>query len=204
VASYEDSVFINCPFDREYRALFHAIVFAVHDCGFFARCSLEIEDSGQVRIQKILQIIAECRFAIHDISRTDLDTDNQLPRFNMPLELGLFLGAKRYGNKRQQAKTCKILDTERFRFQKFCSDISGQDISAHAGDPEKAIKAVRDWLSSNRRDVLIPSGSKIVNRYRVFQQDLPILCGTFRLEVDELTFIDFQGMVFEWLRRNPL
>jgi hypothetical protein len=26
----------------------------------------------------------------------------------MPLELGLFLGAKRYGNKRQKTKSCKI------------------------------------------------------------------------------------------------
>ncbi len=59
--SYDDSVFINCPFDGEYLPLFHAIVFAVHDCGFIARCALEVDDSGQVRIQKIEQIIADCR-----------------------------------------------------------------------------------------------------------------------------------------------
>ena len=120
----------------------------------------------------------------------------------MPLELGLFLGAKRYGDARQQIKSCKILDIERFRFQKFCSDIAGQDISAHGGDPEKAIKAVRDWLRSSRPDILIPSGSKIVERYRQFQDDLPMLCETFRLDVEELTFIDLQNIVVEWLRAN--
>src|SRR3970040_611574 len=144
MASYEDSVFINCPFDSEYRAIFYALVFAVHDCGYISRCALEVDDSGLVRIQKIEQIIADCRFGIHDISRVEADPQTHLPRFNMPLELGLFFGAKRYGNKRQQTKSCKILDTDRYRFQKFCSDISGQDISAHHGDPEEAIKAVRN------------------------------------------------------------
>jgi hypothetical protein len=37
---YEYSVFVNCPFDAEYRPLFHAIVFAIHDCGFAARSAL--------------------------------------------------------------------------------------------------------------------------------------------------------------------
>jgi len=32
----------------------------------------------------------------HDISRTELN-EHSLPRFNMPLELGLFLGASRFG-----------------------------------------------------------------------------------------------------------
>ena len=87
-------VFINCPFDSAYRPLFEAAVFATFDCGFHPRCSLEIEDSSQVRIEKINRIIQQSRLAIHDISRTELDSTFQLPRFNMPLELGIFLGAK--------------------------------------------------------------------------------------------------------------
>ena len=203
MASYEDNVFINCPFDSEYRAIFYALVFAVHDCGYIGRCALEIDDSGIVRIQKIEQIIADCRFGIHDICRVEADPQTQLPRFNMPLELGLFLGAKRYGNKRQKAKSCKILDTDKYRFQKFCSDISGQDISAHHGDPEEAIKAVRNWFGKTRRNVLIPSGSKLAERYRKFQVDLPILCQSLKLTVGELTFLDFQNILVEWLRANP-
>ena len=37
---YSDHVFINCPFDDQYKPLFNAIVFAIHDCGFVARCWL--------------------------------------------------------------------------------------------------------------------------------------------------------------------
>jgi hypothetical protein len=123
-AAYEDSVFVNCPFDDAYRSLFESIVFAVHDCGYIARSALEVDDASQVRIEKIAVIIGACRFGIHDISRTELDTATALPRFNMPLELGMFLGAKRYGRAEQKQKSCLILDVERHRYQKFISDIA--------------------------------------------------------------------------------
>src|SRR5207244_972943 len=123
---YEYTVFINCPFDDAYRPLLEAVVFAVHDCGYVARSSLEVTDASQVRIEKITAIIEACRLGIHDISRTEIDPQTQLPRFNMPLELGLFLGAKRFGTGKHKAKTCLILDVERYRYQKFISDIAGQ------------------------------------------------------------------------------
>jgi hypothetical protein len=85
---YEKSVFINCPFDGAYKPIFEAIVFAVFDCGFQPRCALEADDAGQVRMEKIFDLIADCRLAINDLSRTDLDPATNLPRFNMPLELG--------------------------------------------------------------------------------------------------------------------
>ena len=100
---YNDNVFINCPFDSAYKHLFDAMVFAIHDCGFIPRCALE-EDASQVRIDKIYSIIADCRYGIHDISRTELDEGSGLPRFNMPLELGVFLGAKKFGIEEQERK----------------------------------------------------------------------------------------------------
>ena len=128
---YNDNVFINCPFDSVYKPLFDAIVFAVHDCGFVARCALEEGDASQVRIDKIYNIIENCRYGIHDISRTELDEVSRLPRFNMPLELGIFLGAKRFGVEDQKGKKCLVMDKERFRYQKFISDIAGQDIRGY-------------------------------------------------------------------------
>jgi hypothetical protein len=35
-----------------------------------------------VRIENLYDLIRECRFGIHDTSRTELDPDNKLPRFN--------------------------------------------------------------------------------------------------------------------------
>ncbi|NIA14502.1 MAG: hypothetical protein GWP08_10500 [Nitrospiraceae bacterium] len=93
-----ESVFINCPFDNEYLPIFQAIVFAVLDGGFQPRCSLEDDDGSLVRETKLLDLIKECRYAIHDISRVQVDQDTGLPRFNMPLELGMFLGMKAAGD----------------------------------------------------------------------------------------------------------
>ncbi len=203
--AYEKSVFINCPFDDEYQPLLEAAVFTIHDCGFIARCSQEINDSSQQRVEKILQMIADCKYGIHDISRTELtefDENNKLPRFNMPLELGYFLGAKRFGSGKQKQKLCLILDTEQYRYIKFCSDIKGQDISAHENNPDKLIRRVRDWLNDSITDVRIPSGSKIAERYHLFENVLPLYCQTFRKDKNELTFIDFRNLVIAWLKDN--
>jgi hypothetical protein len=66
--AYAKNVFINCPFDATYRPLFDALVFAVSDCGFIARSAQEVVDGGEVRIQKILRLIRESKFGIHDIA----------------------------------------------------------------------------------------------------------------------------------------
>ncbi len=199
-----DHVFINCPFDTEYRPLFEAIVFAVHDCRYVARCALEVDDASQVRIEKISQIIAECRLGIHDISRTEPDVASGLPRFNMPLELGLFLGAKRFGPGAQKRKSCLVLDRERYRFQKFCSDIAGQDISAHRGDRRAAVKIVRDRLRGAARRSLgeIPGGSAVADRYEAFRDVLPELCVQAQLDESELIFVEYVTLVVAWLEQN--
>lgn len=201
---YDYDVFINCPFDPEYRQMLDALVFVVHDCGFQARCALEIDDSGRVRIENIVELIRECRYGIHDISRTELDRSNNLPRFNMPLELGLFLGATRFGSPKQRRKRSLILDREPYRYQKFISDIAGQDIKSHDNDPETAIRQVRNWLSNSptMADVLIPGARRMVERYGLFRQELPELCRRSQLDPDDLIFNDYTTCVAEWLKEN--
>jgi hypothetical protein len=198
-------VFVNCPFDAEYRRLFEALVFAIHDCGFEARCSLEAEDSGQVRIGKIKRLIRECGFGIHDISRVQLDPVNQLPRFNMPLELGLFLGAQEYGSGPQKRKRTLILDTEPYRYQKFCSDIAGQDIRAHGDRPARVIAAVRAMLSTALEGrARLPGGTRIQARYARFRADLPGICRLMHLRASELQFVEFRYLLRDWLSTHPL
>lgn len=123
----------------------------------------------------------------------------------MPLELGMFLGAKRYGNPRQRQKLSLILDRERYRYQQFCSDIAGQDIRAHDDDPAQAIRIVRDWLwnaSVDAATTIIPGGSRIASRYQVFQSELPLMCERVGLDPDELIFVDLTILIAGWLRES--
>lgn len=203
MSTYDLGVFINVPFDRRYKKLFDALVFAVHDCGFEARCSKEEGDSSNVRVQTIARIIDQCRFGIHDLSRTTLDSEHRLPRFNMPLELGIFLGAKRFGNARQKSKSCLILERDPYRFQIFCSDIGGQDIAAHNNRVADAISAVRDWLRTEQKSsAQIPGGRRIGERYVAFRADLPRMCRTAGLDLRDITFLDYRTMVTGWLDEN--
>ena len=201
--AYHQSVFINCPFDFRYQPLFEAMVFAVSNCGFHPRCSLEVDDGSQIRIENIFTIISNCRFGIHDISTTEPDPVDQLPRFNMPLELGVFLGAKRYGEGLQKEKVCLILDRDPYRYQKFISDIAGQDIRAHEADPRTTISLVRNWLRNASPSLNIPGGEAIWERYLEFRNALPSLCQTLRLSPDKLTFADYIWLITTWLDQNP-
>lgn len=199
-ANYQQDVFINCPFDAAYRPMFDAIVFAVVVCGLAPRSALEIDDASQTRIDKITNLIGDCRWGVHDISRVELN-EHGLPRFNMPLELGLFLGAKRFGSPAQRGKTCLVLDTDPFRYQKFISDIAGQDITAHGGEIGRTITAIRNWLSSSSggSQSAIPGGPELTRRFSRFQSDLPGLCQEWNIEVHELTFTDNVRLVSKWL-----
>jgi hypothetical protein len=192
-------VFINCPFDSAYQTFFWAIVFVVARSGFRPRCALETDDSSENRFDKICQIIAECRYGIHDISRTESDPTSRLPRFNMPLELGLFLGAKRFGSETQKLKRCIVLDKRKYRFQKFISDISGQDIHSHEGKLHRLIEELASWLRTQSRDPKIPGGRKIAQGFASFQRRIPRYCSDRRLEADELTFGDYADIVAQYL-----
>ena len=105
-------------------------------------------------VDKIYNIIDDCRYGIHDISRTELDVNSGLPRLICLWNWGIFLGAKRFGvEEHQKKKKCLVMDRELYRHQKFISDIAGQDVPSHNNSPEEVVKVVRDWIltESERR-----------------------------------------------------
>ena len=197
---FERHVFINCPFDDEYVPIFEAVVFAVHDAGFRPKCARERLDSSEIRLQKIVDLIRSSRYSIHDLSRTELDQATALPRFNMPLELGIDLGCKMF-SPRHRRKSLLIFDSEQYRFQKYMSDIGGQDIHQHGNDPKVAVTRVRNWLRTES-DAPMPSGAVIYDRYERFRRELPALCDRLRLDVNDLPFVDFSLAIALWLQQQ--
>jgi hypothetical protein len=191
-------VFINCPFDSDYQPIFNSLIFVIYACGFRPRSARELDDGGQTRIEKLYLIINECRFGVHDLSRTELDVINQLPRFNMPLELGIFLGAKRYGTRIQKQKRALVLDIEPYRYQRFISDLSGMDIHAHGGVPTRAIRETRDWLANVSRRQL-PSAERLIAYYQRFEMELPQIAENLGFEARNVPYVDFERIVVEWL-----
>ena len=194
-------VFVNCPFDEGYKAFFDAAVFTIFRSGFVARCARETDNAADNRFDKICKIIEECRYGVHDISRTETDGTPPLPRFNMPLELGVFLGAKRYGGAKQRLKSCIVFDREPYRFQRYISDIAGQDIHAHNGEPRTLIVELASWLRAQSGDPLIPGGIAIATEFATFAAALPAIYRARRLDQIEATFGDFSATVVQSLTR---
>ena len=200
-ADYDRNVFINCPFDEDFMPLFETIVFTVLIAGFKPRCALEAGNAGQFRLERIMAIIADCKYAVHDLSRTELN-QRGLPRFNMPLELGIDLGCREFGDSRKQSKRLLIMDRLKNRYQEFISDISGQDIVAHSASPKRVSGLVRDWLRGESGVSTIPGGDYMFKRYSAFQRDLPDLRRFLRLDVSRLAFVDLAYVMRIWLEEN--
>jgi len=200
MATSPRDVFINCPFDDAFAPVFRSLVFAVTRCGFRVRCAREMDDGTETRIEKLYRIIDESRYGIHDLSRTELDAVNQLPRFNMPLELGLFLGAKRFGGDAQRQKRCLILDVEQFRYQKFISDIAGIDVTPHNADPRAAARCIRDWLITVSGRKTIPSVQALLASYDGFISGLPTIAATAGLDANSLLYADYERLVIAWVK----
>lgn len=205
MSAYEKSVFVNCPFDDTYGNLFYAILFTILDCDFTPRCAREKRDSDEVRISKITGIIADCKLGIHDISRIELDTDNNLPRFNMPFELGIFLGAKEFGREQHTDKRCLILEGQKFQFQKCLSDIGGQDPICHDNKVVKVIQAVTSWLSdlSPERGLDFPGFLHISDRFATFMEELPDICFKLGRDINNLAYNDLVRIMAKWLALRP-
>jgi hypothetical protein len=121
----------------------------------------------------------------------------------MPFETGVFFAAKRFGTGQQKRKLALIFDKSAYRYRKFLSDISGQDISAHNGTAKIAISRIRGWLDTCQGGKYsLPGGDYINKKYRRFSRNLPIASRNLNLKPDELTYPDACRAIEAWLRDN--
>jgi hypothetical protein len=146
--SFTKNVFINCPFDDTYiNNLLKPVLYVVIKNGLSPRLSLEVSDSGQVRLQKITEIIASCKYSIHDLSIVKAKKANEFARMNMPFELGIDYGLRKSGIPLLNAKQFLILEATKYDYMKAISDINGFDIKAHGNNTEKIFECLYSWFS---------------------------------------------------------
>lgn len=168
------NVFINCPFDADYRSCFEALLFAVTVSGYKVRCALEDVDAANIRFDKLKALIRESRHTIHDLSRTEVG-DNDLPRFNMPFELGLALGAEHFGGPKLRNNSALIMVRERYKLPAYLSDLAGSDPTAHGGNPHAVLRIVRGYLHTTPSGKLLPGPPSYVAGFTKFKADLPAI-----------------------------
>lgn len=179
------SVFVNCPFDDDYKSCFEAIVFTVMASGFQVRCALEENDASAIRFDKLCGLIETCDRSVHDLSRTEVG-EHGLPRFNMPFDLGLFMGAKRFGGTRQRRKTALIMIGEPYRLPVYLSDLAGNDPEAHHGGSDEVIGIVRRYLHAHPDGTPLAGANRMLAEHKRFKAELPALAAALHIEPEEL------------------
>ena len=139
------AVFCNFPFDADYRPLYLALMASLVCTGQTPRTVLEIPPSAD-RLERILQLLDECAFSLHDLSRVEV-SPRGLPRFNMPFELGLAAVLASQDRARHQFR---LLETRSNRLQRSLSDLNGYEAFIHRGRPDGVFAATCDIFTSLR------------------------------------------------------
>ncbi len=202
--SFNNRVFINCPFDnlRSYKQIFRSFCFTIQACGFYPVTALDAFDSSQNRIDKLLRLIDSCKYSVHDLTRIELDKKTQLPRFNMPFEFGLDYARKHFSRGKAKDKVFIVFEPEAYRSQAFLSDMAGVDKKVHKNKPVVAIKMLRDWLNKQATHN-VQGPNKIIKSFLEFQENLPQICAVAHLDSEELDFTDLLNIIFAWLYKYP-
>ena len=185
-------VFVNCPFDVDFKPCFEAMIFTIAACGYKVRCALEDDDGANLRFDKLVQLIRQSQRTIHDLSRVELSKE-ALPRFNMPFELGLATGAKRFGNSDQRKKTALIMVREKFALPKYLSDLAGGDQHAHGDKPATVIDIVSRYLHQTPEGLPLPGPSWLANSFALFKDDvLPTMLNAAKRTPEADPFKDYR------------
>src|ERR1044071_5267760 len=87
----EGQVFLNYPFDEEFRMFAHAMHFAVVAAGLIPVCAYDLTTPDRPRLDILIDAITHSRYSIHDFSRLRGEGEQNFARLNMPLEMGMAL-----------------------------------------------------------------------------------------------------------------
>ena len=201
---FDRNVFVNCPFDEAFYPLLRPLLFTILYLGFRPRIALEASDSGKARLDKILDLIRESKYGIHDLSRCQASKADELYRLNMPFELGLDFGCRIYGRGQLREKKSLVLEAEPFRYKAAISDLSGADIDTHQNEPYKVVAAVRNWL----RNVGVESAAgptKIwgaFNDFMATNYDVLIEEGFSAADIEALPVFELVARMEAWVEQN--
>lgn len=201
---FNKNIFVNCPFDDDYKPLLKSLLFTIIYCGFNPRIALERFDSGEGRLSKIKELIDSSIYSIHDLSRIKSKKLDEYFRLNMPFEIGLDLGCRLYNPEpKYKGKRTLILETEEYSYQKALSDLSNSDVKCHNGDSEELIYQIRNWFCElTDNEASIQGASIIWDDYNIFNTDLfqeMTDRGLKQKDIDKMTIPELQRKMVSWI-----
>ncbi len=168
-----DSVFLNIPYDKEFEDLYVAYIVGLTQLGLDVNATLALPNQG--RLETIIRLIEKSNVSIHDLSRTEFSKG--VPRFNMPVELGLALYRSHSTNGRHRVY---VFEGKPYRAQKSTSDINGIDPQIHHGTPKGVMAGLRNILRQPGDVTTVP---EMLRSYRAVRRKAARVKAECRREV---------------------
>src|SRR5262249_969026 len=156
-------------------------------------------------VEKIVSLIKESKYAIHDLSRLQARTVGEYFRLNMPFELGLDVGCRLFKAGRWSQKRCLILEAEKYRYQAAISDLSNSDIAVHGNEPVNVVSEVRNWLN-NEAKLSAPGASHVWARFNEFMADNYTALkqrGSSDRDIERLPVAELMECMQQWVEADP-
>jgi hypothetical protein len=160
-----ESVFLNIPYDKQFEDLYLAYIVGLTQLGLRVNATLAVPNQG--RLEAIIQLIERSDFSIHDLSRIELSEG--IPRFNMPVELGLALYRSHIAKGRHRVF---VLESKAYRAQRSTSDINGIDPQIHGGTPKGVMAGLRNIFRQPGNVTTVP---EMLASYRSLKRKVPEL-----------------------------
>jgi hypothetical protein len=142
-----NGVFLNIPYDEEFSSLYIAYIVGLFQLDLVPHIASEIPGPKR-RLDRIFELIQSCQYSIHDLSRVEVSvTPTGLPRFNMPLELGMTIT---WANIHPESHIWSVWESEPNRLQRSASDLNGTDPYIHTGTADGVLSELRNAFRRDR------------------------------------------------------
>lgn len=197
----ENAIFINCPFDKDYLPLLRALLFVSRFYNLEVKIASSDLDSKSNRLARIIALMKDSKYSIHDLSRMKADKVGEYYRMNMPFELGLDYGLG------EQQKVFLIFENEPYKLKIALSDINGWDVRPHFDNPETLIMEFRRWIVANSdvsKTLKDFSSSDIWYKYNDFYGSFSDHMTIHHLKDEEVSISEYLEYIDSYLRVNSV
>lgn len=192
----DNAIFINCPFDNGYLPLLRALLFVARFYGLEIKIASSELDSKSNRLARIIALMKESKYSVHDLSKMRSVQEGEYYRMNMPFELGLDYGIG------GDEKVFLIFENEPYKLKIALSDINGWDVRPHLDKPETLVMEFRRWIVVNRD--LPPtlksfSSSDIWYKYNDFYGSFSDYMTIHHLKDEEISIPEYLDFIDKYL-----
>ena len=197
------SVFVNCPYDEDYRKrLLHPLLFTLLWGGATPRIAIERSDSGEQRMAKICELIEAADYTLHDLTRARAEKAGEAQRMNMPFELGVVYGYRRYAGGAAGAQRSLVMVQTDADATEAISDFGGMDAKCHGGRPQTLIRVVRNWLLDTAEVQGLAPARAIWDHFQFFNESFYVdrsFEGYDNEDIYDMPVVERLGFMEEWI-----